>query len=76
MRVSQKDRRVSPGAILPRAAEVLRLLDDDTRAHNVRVDGPNLSFNSDGQNPGDTVIFGFDQPGRYDITAAYIPRCV
>ncbi len=38
--VSQKDRRFSPGAILLKAGEALRILNDDTRTHNVRVGWP------------------------------------
>ena len=72
--VSQKDRRFSPGAILLKAGEVLRILNDDTRTHNVRVDGADMSFNSDGQNPGDTVTLGFDRPGHYDIICGIHPE--
>jgi cytochrome c peroxidase len=71
--VSQKDRRFSPGAILLRMGEALRILNDDTRIHNVRVDGPAKSFNSDAQNPGDTVTIGFDQPGLYDVICGIHP---
>jgi len=71
--VSQKDRRFSPGAILLKVGEALRILNDDTRMHNVRVDGGNMAFNSDGQNPGDTVTLGFDQPGHYDIICGIHP---
>ncbi|KLK93788.1 cytochrome C peroxidase [Microvirga vignae] len=72
--VSQKDRRFSPGAILLKVGEALRILNDDTRTHNVRVDSANTSFNSDGQNPGDTVTLGFDQPGHYDIICGIHPE--
>ncbi|WP_445504449.1 cytochrome c peroxidase [Microvirga sp. G4-2] len=72
--VSQRDRRFSPGAILLKLGEALRILNDDTRTHNVRVDSANMSFNSDGQNPGDTVTLGFDQPGHYDIICGIHPE--
>ena len=65
--VSQKDRRFTPGAILLKLGEALRILNDDTRVHNVRLDGPGKCFSSDAQNPGDTVTIGFDQPGHYDV---------
>jgi cytochrome c peroxidase len=54
--------------------EALRILNDDTRVHNVRLDGPGKSFNSDAQNPGDTVTIGFDQPGHYDIICGIHPE--
>jgi cytochrome c peroxidase len=72
--VSQKDRRFSPGAILLKAGEILRILNDDTRVHNVRLDGQARSFNSDAQNPGDTVTLGFDQPGHYDVICGIHPE--
>jgi cytochrome c peroxidase len=71
--VSQKNRRFTPGAVLMRMGEALRILNDDTRTHNVRVDGPGMSFNSDGQNPGDTVTIGFEQPGHYDVICGIHP---
>ncbi|MBB4039219.1 cytochrome c peroxidase [Microvirga flocculans] len=71
--VSQKDRRFSPGAVLLKLGEALRILNDDTRVHNVRVDGPGRSYNSDAQNPGDTVTLGFDRPGRYDVICGIHP---
>ena len=71
--VSQKDRRFTPGAILVRMGEALRILNDDTRIHNVRVDGPGMSFSSDGQNPGDTVTIAFEQAGHYDVICGIHP---
>ncbi|MEE1609773.1 cytochrome c peroxidase [Microvirga sp. CF3016] len=72
--VSQKDRRFTPGAIILKVGEALRILNDDTRVHNVRIDGPGKSFNSDAQNPGDTVTVGFDQPGHYDVICGIHPE--
>jgi cytochrome c peroxidase len=72
--VSQKDRRFMPGAVILKVGEALRILNDDTRVHNVRVDGVGKSFNSDAQNPGDTVTIGFDQPGQYDIICGIHPE--
>ncbi|WP_243371413.1 cytochrome c peroxidase [Microvirga solisilvae] len=71
---SQKDRRFSPSAILLKVGEALRILNDDTRTHNVRVDSAEMNFNSDGQNPGDTVTLGFDKPGHYDIICGIHPE--
>ena len=63
--ISQKDRRFTPGAVLLRVGQALRIVNDDTRTHNVRLDGPGLSFSSEAQSPGDTVTVGFDRPGRF-----------
>ncbi|NBJ13028.1 cytochrome c peroxidase [Microvirga arsenatis] len=72
--VGQKNRRFTPGAVLLKVGEVLRIVNDDTRVHNVRIDGPGMSVNSDAQNPGDTVTVGFDQPGRYDAICGVHPE--
>lgn len=72
--VSQKDRRFTPSAILLKVGEALSILNDDTRTHNVRVDGAEMSFNSDAQNPGDTVTIGFDKPGHYDVICGIHPE--
>ncbi|WP_262030291.1 cytochrome c peroxidase [Microvirga sp. Mcv34] len=72
--VSQKDRRFTPGAIIMKVGEALRIVNDDTRVHNVRLDGPGKSFNSDAQNPGDTVTIGFDGAGHYDVICGIHPE--
>lgn len=72
--VGQKDRRFSPGAVLLKVGEVLRIVNDDTRTHNVRIDGPGLNLNSDAQSPGDAVTVGFDQPGHYDVICGIHPE--
>jgi cytochrome c peroxidase len=72
--VSQKDRRFTPGAVILKVGEALRILNDDTRVHNVRLDGPGKSFNSDAQNPGDSVTVGFDRPGHYDVICGIHPE--
>ncbi|WP_201833452.1 cytochrome c peroxidase [Microvirga zambiensis] len=72
--VSQKDRRFTPGAVVLTVGEALRILNDDIRVHNVRVDGPDKSFNSDAQNPGDTVTIGFDRAGHYDVICGIHPE--
>jgi len=72
--VSQKDRRFTPTSVLLTVGEALRILNDDTRVHNVRLDGPDKSFNSDAQNPGDTVTIGFDRAGRYDVICGIHPE--
>ncbi|WP_246728373.1 cytochrome c peroxidase [Microvirga terricola] len=72
--VGQKDRKFSPRAILLKVGEVLRIVNDDTRVHNVRIEGPGLSYNSDGQNPGDTVTIGFDRPGHFEAICGIHPE--
>ena len=72
--VGQKDRRFTPGAILLKVGQALRIVNDDTRTHNVRIDGPNLSLSSDAQNPGDAITIGFDQPGQYQAMCGIHPE--
>lgn len=72
--VGQKDRRFTPGAILLKVGQALRIVNDDTRIHNVRIDGPNLSVSSDAQNPGDAITIGFDRPGQYQAICGIHPE--
>jgi cytochrome c peroxidase len=72
--VGQKDRRFTPGAILLKVGQMLRIVNDDTRTHNVRIDGPNLNVSSDAQNPGDAITVGFDQPGQYQAICGIHPE--
>jgi cytochrome c peroxidase len=72
--VGQKDRRFAPGAVLLRLGQTLRIVNDDKRVHNVRIDGPGLSYSADAQNPGDTVTVGFPSAGRYDAICGIHPE--
>ena len=72
--VGQRDRRFTPAAVRLPAGASLKIVNDDTRVHNVRIDGPGLNFSSDAQNPGDTVTIGFPQAGRYDAICGIHPQ--
>ncbi len=71
--VGQKDRRFTPGAILLKVGQALKIVNDDTRTHNVRIDGPGLSVSSDAQNPGDAITIGFEQPGQFQAICGIHP---
>jgi cytochrome c peroxidase len=72
--VGRKDRRFTPGTVLLKVGEALRIVNDDTRTHNVRIDGPGMSVNSDAQAPGDAVTVGFGRPGHYDAICGIHPE--
>lgn len=71
--VGQKDRRFTPGAILLKVGQALKIVNDDSRTHNVRIDGPGLSVSSDAQNPGDSITIGFDRPGQFQAICGIHP---
>jgi cytochrome c peroxidase len=72
--VGQKDRRFSPAAVLLRLGEALTIINDDTRTHNVRIDGAGLAFSADAQSPGDKVTIGFPQAGHFDAICGIHPE--
>lgn len=72
--ISQKDKQFTPGAIRVKAGETVRVLNDDTRSHNVRVDDPKLTLNSGYQDPGQTVEMSFPETGTYHVFCGIHPK--
>lgn len=63
--VSQRGKRFDPGHVAIRAGAALRIKNDDTRTHNVRIFDPKLDFNSGAQPPGQTVELVIPEAGTY-----------
>ncbi|WP_404384746.1 cytochrome c peroxidase [Caenispirillum salinarum] len=72
--VSQRDKAFAPGAVKVAVGQPLRILNDDTRDHNVRVDDPRHTANSGFQEPGETVELAFPEPGTYHAFCGIHPR--
>ena len=71
--VMQKNKAFTPTVVRIKAGETLRIVNDDTRPHNVRVFDPRLKFNSGLQEPGDTASITFGASGTFDIFCAIHP---
>jgi cytochrome c peroxidase len=70
--VSQKDRQFTPRAVSLGVGETLTIVNDDTRTHNVRMDGDD-PFNSGAQEPGQTAKISFAKPGTFQVYCGIHP---
>ncbi|WP_426955820.1 cytochrome c peroxidase [Muricoccus radiodurans] len=73
-RVSQRGRQFAPGRVSLTRGGVLEIANDDTTIHNIRVDAPELRLNSGVQDPGQTVRWRLDRPGRFVAFCGIHPR--
>jgi cytochrome c peroxidase len=71
--VSQKDKEFWPTHIAIAAGDKVLFRNDDTRAHNIRVNDAALNWNSGLQEPGEDVEIPFATPGRFDIFCGIHP---
>ena len=74
MAVTQKDRAFSVRQVTLRAGDVLLMHNDDTRAHNIQVNHPKLTFNSGLQEPGEDTRVRFPEPDRYLVFCGIHPK--
>ena len=72
--ISQKDRSFRPDRVSLAVGGVLRIANDDTRKHNVRVSAPDLEINSGIQAPGETVTLTFPRAGDYEAFCGIHPK--
>jgi len=72
--VSQDDKAFHPTHVaLPRGGR-LWIVNNDTRAHNVRTFDPALDFDSGAQEPGETVEIGFPTAGSFLVFCGIHPK--
>jgi len=71
--VSQKDKAFAPRAVRIRRGETLRIVNDDTRPHNVRLFDPRLTFDSGLQEPGETARVTFPDSGTFEVFCGIHP---
>jgi len=71
--IGQKDKKFRPDHVRLRVGEKLKIINDDIRTHNVRVDDPRLRLNSGAQEPGDSVELDFPAKGTFDVTCGIHP---
>jgi len=71
--VTQKNKAFSPTSVRVTTGETLRIVNDDTRPHNVRVFDPRLEFNSGLQEPGETATITFGSSGTFEVFCGIHP---
>lgn len=72
--ISQIGKKFEPGAVIIKAGQRVRFLNDDTRSHNIRVHHDALEFNSGIQEPGEMVEIPFSTPGTYHVFCGVHPK--
>jgi len=71
--VSQANKLFRPPYVRVRSGELLTVLNDDTRTHNVRIYDPRFDYNSGAQEPTETVTIRFPGPGTFEAFCAIHP---
>ncbi len=71
--VRQADKRFAPTHVAIGRADALTILNDDTRTHNVRIFDPRFDFNSGAQEPRQSIVLRFPEPGTYDAFCGIHP---
>lgn len=71
--VHQAGKRFTPARVAIAADDVLSLLNDDTRTHNVRIFDPRFDYNSGAQEPRQTLQVKLPGPGIYEAFCGIHP---
>ena len=72
--VTQKNRAFSAKEIALHPGDELVMHNDDTRAHNIQITHPKLTFNSGLQEPGEDARVRFPEPDRYLVFCGIHPK--
>jgi cytochrome c peroxidase len=72
--VTQRDKAFSAQRVELRAGDALLIHNEDTRAHNIQVNHPQLTYNSGLQEPGEDARVAFDRPGDYLVFCGIHPK--
>jgi cytochrome c peroxidase len=72
--VTQKDRAFSVKELTLHVGDELVMHNQDTRAHNIQINNPELTFNSGIQEPGEDARVRFAQPDRYLVFCGIHPK--
>lgn len=71
--VHQAGKQFAPARVAIAASEALTVLNDDTRAHNVRIFDPRFDYNSGAQEPRQSLQVRFPGPGTYEAFCGIHP---
>lgn len=71
--VRQQDRQFDRQEMTVEAGEIVRFTNDDPFLHQIYVESPGFSFDSNEQSPGDATDVTFDRPGSYEVLCGIHP---
>ena len=73
-RIAQKGRAFSAGQITIARGDTVLFTNDDEFLHQIYVDSPNMSFDSDEQSPGQTIQVNFPRAGTFPVRCHIHPK--
>lgn len=74
VKVSQKNRAFGTANVRIRRGEVVRFTNDDRFLHQLYVEAPSFSFESDEQEPGSDVEIQFSESGLFEVRCHIHPQ--
>jgi plastocyanin len=72
--IVQKGRRFNPGEVTIGRGESLTFTNDDEFIHQIYVESPDFSFDSDEKNPGELITETFTQSGTFQVRCHIHPK--
>lgn len=72
--VSQRNRAFALRQVTIGQNDVVRFSNEDDYAHQLRINGPGVDFDSDLQSPGETIDVPFPTAGSYEVRCGIHPR--
>ena len=72
--IVQKNRRFAPGEVTINRGESLTFTNDDEFIHQIYVETPDFSFDSDEKNPGELITETFTQSGTFQVRCHIHPK--
>jgi len=73
-RIAQKDRAFQPGRIAIAAGDTLQFTNEDGFLHQIYVNSPGMTFESDEQTPGQTIELRFPAAGTFAVHCHIHPK--
>jgi plastocyanin len=72
--IVQKGRAFHPGEVSINHGESLTFTNNDDFIHQIYVQSPNFSFDSDERNPGQDITETFTTPGTFEVRCHIHPK--
>ncbi len=72
--VSQRDRAFTSRSVQVARGDTVRFANDDEFTHQIYVNSPSTNFESNEQNPGDTVNVRFPASGTFEVHCHIHPK--
>lgn len=72
--ISQKKRKYAPGAVMIKAGDKIRIVNDDIFLHHAFIDEETMTFDSGSMEEGETRDIRFSAAGTFQVRCAIHPK--